>query len=199
MQMNELRNEIVVFGEIRSSDSWGLDYLSELRRILNEYVKPKTRAFLEWGTGNSTHAIIQWHDTLRVDRFYSIDHNEAYVTQLLPQFPKWDGFHPIIAHPIGPKASDRDQGLNYSTIPLTLESQFDFIFIDGRRRLECAFVASLLCHLDTVVVLHDYRRRRYEPMRAIYDVLEDGSQFRVMRLRRGISVAEMRGIYPPSA
>ena len=197
--MNELRNEIVAFGVTRSSDSWGLDYLSELRRILDQYVKPTTRAFLEWGSGNTTLAIIQWRDTLVVDRFFSIDDNAAYLAELLPQFPQWSGFHPMFANLTGPTVNDRDQELNYSTLPLTLESQFDFIFIDGRRRLECAFVASLLCHPDTVVVLHDYRRRRYEPMKAIYDVVEDGSQFRVMRLRRGLSVSGGRVIYPSSA
>jgi hypothetical protein len=39
-----------------------------------------------------------------------------------------------------------------------------------------------LCHPDTIVVLHDYRRRRYQPVKALYEILEDGSQFRVMRL-----------------
>ena len=168
--MSRLKNEIVVLGKTRSSDTWGLDYLSELRRILEHYVKPTTRAFLEWGTGNSTLAIIQWHDTLAVDRFFSIDHNAAYLAELVPQFPKWTGFRSILADLNGPTVDDRDQGLNYSTLPLTLAPQFDYIFIDGRRRLECAFVASLLCHPDTVVVLHDYRRRRYEPMKALYDV-----------------------------
>ena len=155
-----------------------------------------TRAYLEWGTGNTTLAIIQWRDTLAIDRFFSIDDNPSYLAELVPRFPQWSRFYPICAHLAGPTVNDRDRGLNYSTLPLSLESQFDFIFIDARRRLECAFVASLLCHPDTVVVLHDYRRRRYGPMKAIYDVLEDGSQFRVMRLRHGISIAEGRSIYP---
>ena len=197
--MNKLKNEIVVFGKSRSSDSWGPDYLPELRRILDQHVKPVTRAYLEWGAGNTTLAIIQWRDSLAIDRFFSIDDNADYLAELVSQFPQWSGFHPICANITGPTTNDRDQGLNYSTLPLALESQFDFIFIDGRRRLECAFVASLLSHPDTIVVLHDYRRTRYQPMKALYEVIEDGSQFRVMRLRRDISVAEGRSIYPAHA
>ena len=60
-------------------------------------------------------------------------------------------------------------------------------------------MATLLSHPDTIVVLHDYRRTRYQPMKALYEVIEDGSQFRVMRLRRDISVAEGRSIYPAHA
>ena len=47
--------------------------------------------------------------------------------------------------------------------------------------MECALVASLLCHEDSVVLLHDYRRARYQVARAFYDIVEDGPQFRVMR------------------
>lgn len=54
----------------------------------------------------------------------------------------------------------------------------------------------MLSYPDTVVVLHDYRRTRYQPMKALYEVIEDGAQFRVMRVRRNISIGEDRGIYP---
>lgn len=194
--MNRFSNEIIAFGQPRSSESWGLDYLPEFWRILHQYVKPTTGVFLEWGAGNTTLAIIQWRRSLGIDRFYSIEHDATYLAELVPQFPPWSGFRPLCADLIGPKLSDRDAELNYSTLPLTLEPQFDFIFIDGRRRLECAFVASLLCHPATIVALHDYRRTRYQPMKALFDVVEDGPQFRVMRLRQGTSSSDGRGIYP---
>jgi hypothetical protein len=191
--VDNLRNEITVFGQVRASDAFGTDYLSELRRVIDQYVRPVTRAFLEWGTGNSTLAILQWRDTLALDNFFTIDDDQTYLDELVRQLPPWSGFHPLCADLVGPKASDRDPELNYSTLPLTLASQFDFIFIDGRRRLECALVAALLCHQDSVVVLHDYRRGRYQPIKALYDIVEDGPQFRVMRPRRGILLAGERG------
>lgn len=114
-----------------------------------------TRSYLEWGSRNTTLAIVEWPAFLAIDRFYSIDNDRAYLDDLVKQIPPWSGFHPIFADLMGPKASDRDPQLNYSMLPLGLAPQFDFILIDGRRRLECAFVASLMCHADTVVVLHD--------------------------------------------
>jgi hypothetical protein len=110
----------------------------------------------------------------RSTTFFSIDDNKDYLDQLVAQ----------------PRS-----GIELFQLPARLRPPFDFIFIDGRRRLECALVASLLCHPDTVVVLHDYRRSRYQPVKVIYDIVEDGPQFRVMRLRKDLHAAErMRGL-----
>jgi hypothetical protein len=82
---------------------------------------------------------------------------------------------------IGPKLSDRDPELNYAMLPLGWGRKFDFIYIDGRRRMECAMVATLVSHSGTIVILHDYRRARYQSVRLLFDIIEDGPQFRVMR------------------
>jgi hypothetical protein len=84
---------------------------------------------------------------------------------------------------VGPTRSNSDQELNYSTFPLSLKKTFDIILIDGRRRMECAFIAATLCHEKTLVILHDYRRARYQPVLALFDVVEDGAQFRVLRIK----------------
>ena len=73
--------------------------------------------------------------------------------------------------------------MNYATFPLSIEARFDIIFIDGRRRMECAFTAAQLCRADTIVILHDYRRGRYQGVRFLFDIIEDGTQFRVMKLK----------------
>ncbi|HEY1474182.1 MAG TPA: hypothetical protein VGF53_08880 [Pseudolabrys sp.] len=111
----------------------------------------------------------------------SIDHDRSFLDQVVPQFPAWPGFVPLHADLMGPKLSDRDPELNYATLPVGLGRSFDFIYIDGRRRLECALIATQVCAPDGIVVLHDYRRRRYDSVRLLYDILEEGSQFRVMR------------------
>ncbi len=180
--MASFENEITVGGVARPSQDFGNDYLSEFRRILLQ-VKPVTRAYLEWGAGNTTLAILQMRKSLPIDKFLSIDSNQAYLNQLVSQLPAWSGFHPVCRDLIGPTLSVPDSEFTYSTYPLNWKQQFDFIFIDGRRRLECAFVATLLCHSETLVVLHDYRRARYQAVKALYDIVEDGSQFRVMRRR----------------
>jgi hypothetical protein len=86
-----------------------------------------------------------------------------------------------------PCLTDRDEGLSYSTFPLSLGYKFDFIYIDGRRRLECALTAAIMCHPQTIVVLHDYRRTRHQSVKGLFDIVEDGPQFRVMRRKHAFA------------
>jgi hypothetical protein len=41
-----------------------------------------------------------------------------------------------------------------------------------------------MSHHETIVALHDYRRTRYQPVTALFDIVEDGPQFRVLRPKR---------------
>lgn len=192
--MDLFETNIMVNGVIHSSQVYGSDYLSEFRRILSQ-VKPVTRSFLEWGAGHTTLAVLQMRESLPVDHFLSIDHNQAYLNRLVSQLPAWNGFHPVCRDLTGPTLNEPDDEFTYSTYPLSWKRRFDFIFIDGRRRLECAFVATLLCHPESLVVLHDYRRARYQPVKALYDIVEDGSQFRVMRRRADLYPLGVPAIY----
>ncbi len=63
--------------------------------------------------------------------------------------------------------------------------------------MECAFIASLLCHDKTVVVVHDYRRLRYQPIFALFDRIEDGREFRVLRPRPSVLAAMAQGDWKP--
>ncbi len=173
------------------------NYLSEFQRILLQHVKPDTRAYLEWGMGHTTLAILELRDRLAIDNLFSIDDSQPFLDQLLPQLAVEPAFHPICLDLRGPMFGDRDPELNYSTWPLSLKRKFDFIFIDGRRRMECAFMATLLCHSETIVMLHDYRRARYQPIKALYDIVEDGSQFRVMRPRKDLYPSGTPTIFSP--
>jgi hypothetical protein len=175
--------QLGVGGALRRSETFGSDYLSEIRRIIAAYACETARTVLEWGMGNSTQFFIEQRDSLGLDALFSIDNNAEYFAGLLQTLPKWHGFHPHCADLVGPKASDRDAGLNFATLPLSIAARFDVIFIDGRRRMECALTAAQLCRPDTIVMLHDYRRARYQGVTFLFDIVEDGSQFRVMRLK----------------
>src|SRR5208282_2933334 len=170
-------------GGVRPSEAYGADYLSEMRRIIAAYTPDKARTVLEWGMGNSTQFFIEERETLGFGALFSIDNATDYFAALRQTLPKWDGFHPFCIDLAGPKVSDRDPELNFATFPLSINARFDIIFIDGRRRMECALTAALLCHADTIVILHDYRRARYQGVRLLFDIVEDGTQFRVMKLK----------------
>lgn len=133
--------------------------------------------------GNSTQFLIEQREPLRLSALFSLDCAPDYFVALRQTLPNWDAFHPFCIDLMGPKASDRDPELNFATFPLSLDAQFDMIFIDGRRRMECALTAAQLCRPDTVVALHDYRRARYQGVRLLFDIVEDGTQFRVMKLK----------------
>jgi hypothetical protein len=165
----------------RSSSSYGNDYLSEFDRVIRTYVRPTEKKALEWGMGHTTLFLLDNREAYGLAALVSIDHVRDYVDRVVAQFPVWPGFMPLHADLMGPKLGNRDPELNYATLPLSLGRSFDLIYIDGRRRLECALAATQLCARNGVVVLHDYRRRRYDMVRLLYDILEDGSQFRVMR------------------
>jgi len=179
----EMDDQKMIKGNIRSLESLGLDYLSELRRIITTYSLEKNRKCLEWGMGYSTRFFLENRETLFLNELYSLDHNEDYFHANIKKLPHWSHFHPILIDLIGLRNSDRDPEFNYSTIPQIFLKKFDIIYIDGRRRMECVFQSINLCHPGTIVIMHDYRRKRYENVNILYDILEDGLQFRVMKLK----------------
>lgn len=125
-------------GGTRSSETFGADYLSEIRRIIAAHTPEKPRTVLEWGMGNSTQFFIEERESLGLGALFSIDNATDYFAALRQSLPKWDGFHSFCIDLVGPKNNDRDPELNFGTFPLTINAQFDIIFIDGRRRMECA-------------------------------------------------------------
>ena len=165
------------------SARYGDNYLSELRRVLENYLRPRSGNILEWGTGYSTAEILRHLQSVNCKFFLSIDDQEHYLQSWSKTLPTPNFFHLKCISLTGSCTNDRDRGVNYSTYPLTLGKEFDFVFIDGRRRIECAYAAALAAHDQTTIVLHDYRRIRYQPIKALYETVEEGPQFLVMRVR----------------
>jgi predicted O-methyltransferase YrrM len=179
--MQDLVSQTIA-GVTTSSDEYGADYAEEFRRVLATYASG-SRSFLEWGAGYTTQLIAEQCARNHGDLFLTMDENAKYLNDVTRPLAGYAFLRSVAMALKGPCVSDRDEGLNYSTYPLSLRRKFDFIFIDGRRRMECALMARLMSHKDTIVVLHDYRRARYQPIRMLFDIVEDGSQFRVMKVR----------------
>jgi hypothetical protein len=72
-----------------------------------------------------------------------------------------------------------DPEYHYSSFPATLGREFDFIYIDGRRSVECGIHALLCCTPNARIVLHDFRRARYTALLSLFDVVGETNQFRV--------------------
>jgi hypothetical protein len=160
-------------------------YVAEFRETVRTSVPRPPRAVLEWGSGTSSLALLKQCRIWNCELFVTIDQSSEYqqavfANRSLPPFMRI-----VTKELIGPQAQAAVT-MNYSSYPLTLGRQFDLIYIDGRRRVECAYTAMLLSHEQTIVILHDYRRLRYQSMLRMYDVVSDGPQFRVMRPRPAV-------------
>jgi predicted O-methyltransferase YrrM len=142
---------------------------------LASYIPDTAKHFLEWGGGCST---LYFQELARKQGGTSLtlEHDLKFFTSIARKMD-FDGAEIILQNLEGPRESQKDQGLNYATYPLSREKKFDVILIDGRRRVECAVAALLCAHKDTVILMHDYRRLRYQLVNIFYDV-EDGAQFR---------------------
>jgi len=165
--------------ELYPTDSFGRDYLAEFTRVLDRFLRAAPGNILECGAGYTTLELLRRLDANGCRLFVTIDDNEEYLREVLKHYEFRPWFRPITESLIGPRMSQSDPELAYSTSPLLLGEVFDFIYIDGRRRMECALTSALLAHEETIIVLHDYRRGRYPPIRALFDIVEDGVAFRV--------------------
>jgi hypothetical protein len=163
-------------------------YISEFRRVLETYAAAGVRSILEWGSGLTTQMLVEHASRLPdFELLLTIDANAPYQEAIFSARERPAFLKEVALDLVGPQSLAPE--LPYSTYPLGLGRKFDLIFIDGRRRMECAFIAALLCHEKTVVVVHDYRRLRYQPILALFDIVEDGKEFRVLRPRLSVLAA----------
>jgi len=178
--MSEIISHIIS-GVNSSSIQYGNDYISEFKRVIN-LASNITGNLLEWGSGYTTRILAEYGESVGCNLLLTIDENKNYLNDVIKPLKKYDFIKGEALGVTGSCVNDRDQGLNYSSYPLSLGEKFDIIFIDGRRRMECAFVASLLSHKDTLIILHDYRRVRYHHVDALFKVVEQGAQFKIMKI-----------------
>jgi predicted O-methyltransferase YrrM len=149
---------------------------------LRKYTPSNTGNILEWGSGLTTLIVQSMLDELGARHFTSIENDREFWQSMSERITD-RRVHLLLRELIGPAAAQNDIGDNYTSYPLHACETYDLVYIDGRRRLECAFVAALVGNPDTVVFMHDFRRSRYQAMVALYDVIEERRQFRVMKLR----------------
>lgn len=171
------------------SGRYGSDYEMELRQIARRVAK-KNVAVLEFGAGESTGIWAEQFSGL-APLIISIDHEKDYLKRVAESLP--DANVQFRCFDLeGSKESQSDQHLTYSTYQYGLNRYFDLIYIDGRRRLECALVSSFSATDDTLVVIHDHARSRYALMRDLYHDEEVFGQFLILRrpkLKRRVSSA----------
>ncbi|HWX37127.1 MAG TPA: hypothetical protein VNZ53_58150 [Steroidobacteraceae bacterium] len=179
-------------GKRIAESNYGRDYPQDFRYILTKYAPSETGNILEWGSGLTTLIVQSMLDEIGARLFTSIENDKEFF-QSMSQRVTDRRVRLLLRELIGPTQAQDDIGDNYTSYPLHACQTYDLVFIDGRRRLECAFVAALVAHQNTVVFMHDFRRSRYQAVIALYDIIEERRQFRVMKLRPAVHNALSRG------
>lgn len=108
---------------------------------------------LEWGPGLSTELMLA--GGAEGSRLVSIEHDPRWVSEIrtkLGDVERWD----LREVP----CTDRDS--SYATCALAFGRQFDLIFIDGRRRIECLLVALKVIRSGGLILLDDFCRTNYQ-------------------------------------
>lgn len=117
---------------------------------------------LEWGAGRSTVLFPTWmRSTGKQFRYISIEHDPEWhktVTTHVQTAGLLNVDVRLFACSGDPRVEPMDDYVNH---PFTIGKRFDFVFIDGRKRVRCLHVAARLLAPNGVVVLHDAERERY--------------------------------------
>jgi hypothetical protein len=162
------------------SSQYGDAYSAEFAKVIQEQ-HPNATRFLEWGSGATTKIICDVAKTRDNPFVLTIDDNADYQQKVASMLPLYPFLHFRSLNLQGPSFSQRDTEPSYSSYPFLMGLKFDFIFIDGRRRLECALTATQVAAPGAIVIVHDWRRNRYRPMRALFDTIQEGEEFLILR------------------
>ncbi len=170
--------------KVISGSYYGPGYLVELKKVATQALAAGGW-ILEWGSGVSTLMLADLIRARNDCRLITIDDNEPYLRAVLAAMPDKRNVTAATCDLSGPCRDQLDQGLGYTTTPFALApptAAWKLIAIDGRRRMECALMATMLAENDTVIVLHDYRRLRYQPILGLCDIIANQPQYRVLRV-----------------
>jgi hypothetical protein len=152
----------------------------ELLSLLNRHAV-SARRLLEWGTGDNTAIMAGFAHIRGAELLLSIDHRADHLRAVVEQLPRYAFLHArfIDAEELSEFGSDID--IAYVAYPSLLGIGFDVILIAGRWRMECAMLARTLLEPDGIVVFHDWKHRRYEPLRELFEIVEESREYLVLR------------------
>jgi len=108
------------------------------------------KLIIEWGTGESTKQMAkQWPNA----KIHSIEHDYKFYKRWLQhiQYKNVSIHHHYL-------------DLDYTIAPFYYvdPESVDFCFIDGRRRVECMFIAKIILKTNGFLLLHDAERQKYK-------------------------------------
>jgi hypothetical protein len=158
----------------------------ELLSLLEHHAK-RARRFLEWGTGDNTAIMAGVASRRKAELMLSIDHRADHLRRIVAQLPRYPFLHPRVIDAEETCETDGDSDPLYVAYPSLLGITFDVILIAGRWRMECAMTARMLLAPRGIVLFHDWQRPRYQPLRELFNVIQESPEFLVLRAASAIA------------
>ena len=143
--------------------------------FLKSFLKKDTIAF-EWGSGGSTIELSKY-----VKEYYSVEHDFKWYNLVLKNINKKVRLYympPNVANlkwfPVFKEGNYKDFKDYIETVDLigSLGKKFDFVFIDGRARVDCALQALPYLSDKAVVFIHDCDRSYYWEVLKYYEIVD---------------------------
>jgi predicted O-methyltransferase YrrM len=147
------------------------------KQVLADWLlKMRPARVMEWGPGLSTELILRHAPHAHL---VSVEHQDSYhsaAVELVQRMGAADRAQVLLL-----PCSNRKS--TYATVAYE-HGPFDLVFVDGRRRVECALVALSCLRPGGVVILHDACRVEYTRVLSFYaDTIEHRTNTLVMRPR----------------
>lgn len=119
--------------------------------LLRKYLR-QTQAsnIMEWGPGTSTEIMVEERPNAHI---ISVEHDKKWFDIAEEKFKNHPNVHLYFK-------TIHKKKCKYATTALKFKP-FDLVFVDGRRRVECAIVALQCLRPGGVVLLHDIKRIQY--------------------------------------
>lgn len=138
------------------------DFENILRKWLTT-LKPKS--ILEYGPGLSTEIMLALCPEVHIT---SIEHDHHWYAKAKAKYK--DRVNLVFRESFTFKSQYACWPLLQDDIP-----QYDFIFVDGRRRVECLLVGLNVLKPNGILLLHDAERKEYQHGIDLYETIEKHS------------------------
>jgi len=162
-------NEVPDYDSKYEMENYPEMWMSEIRFIEKTLVESAQNNeilnVLEWGSGFST---IYFSKFLKQNdipfKWIAIEHFLPWYTKVLSMISENNLSNEVECVLINP-TSEPDKNIqetfnmdDYINFPSTLDTKFNIIIVDGRKRSECLKIASNVLAADGVTILHDAER-----------------------------------------
>jgi predicted O-methyltransferase YrrM len=146
-----------------------LSEIDYIEKTLVELAQSKEALnILEWGSGNSTIFFAKFLRQKGISfKWVAIEHFIPWYEKILAMLEEnnlSDDVSCFLKSPTLETDKNVQETLDldeYIKFPATLDTKFDFVIVDGRKRKECLEKASTILSQNGIAVLHDAEREWY--------------------------------------